>query len=68
MTEREWMPIETAPKDDEEKLLWVKDDGMCIGGFDLCHDRWRVFEGGYFFIEPTHWMPLPAPPKSGATP
>lgn len=69
-----WLPIETAPKDGE-CLLWVAtDDGGEV--MKLVRDKngdW-LYEGEQtyatgFYIEPTHWMPLPPPPAAtkGAT-
>ena len=58
----EWQPIETAPRDGTEILLW--EDGYILGSW--------VEEYGYFADpdghlwknrQPTHWMPLPAPPQ-----
>ncbi len=58
-----WQPIETAPKDGTQVLLW-------IGGHSEPWAQTGFFEGGYWLdsyegidlSSPTHWMPLPPPP------
>jgi hypothetical protein len=58
-----WQPMETAPKID--RIL------LCIGGQDWAIGSWNkdAFDGPQweddglepvaFFVQPTHWMPLP---------
>jgi hypothetical protein len=65
-----WLPIESAPQDERELLLWQEPwETPVIGGWidSSCLDGksgW-MRQGGYW-CEPTHWQPLPAPP--GAPP
>ena len=74
----DWQPIETAPKDGTIVDLWVYGDRCtncfwCTGEeFDdedyTPHWRQQYSEaaGPSFGLdaEPTHWMPLPPPPKT----
>lgn len=69
-----WQPIETAPKDGRNILV---SDGrlVSIGGWltDIDHGAewegqigmagWWAFDLGPNNDRPTHWMPLPEPPK-----
>lgn len=77
MTNHEWQPIETAPKDrplllygfiDPETnfnlLIWTA-PAVFSGEFDSIDEAW-VPHGGTWegpFMTVTHWMPLPEPPK-----
>ena len=66
----EWQPIETAPKDGTEVLVWSEHGGVesayweagCYG-----HSGWTIYQIRTEIAEPdfppTHWMPLPEPPK-----
>lgn len=59
----DWQPIETAPKDGTEVIAY--DDGVYISHWYVTNPQifgwWAGDAGG---INPTHWMPLPTPPKS----
>lgn len=77
---RSWRPIETAPKDNRERLHYVIiTDGVCMPDValwlperpayvDSAGGIWLAREAGWFNVSrsriqnPTHWMPLPAPP------
>lgn len=60
-----WQPIETAPKDRTEILLYR--DGVVYHGWwgkqSSGRNGW-IHERGWFPTAslPTHWMPLPPPP------
>ena len=70
-----WQPIETAPKDVTEVLVWEMLPHLASWGnddnfpdedpqwFDNSYDGYSI---GYSScpLNPTHWMPLPAPPKT----
>jgi len=62
----EWRPIETAPRDGTPVLVGINDAGTRV-----VLVRWQMDDWRYPFTirrlkayTPTHWMPLPAPPKS----
>lgn len=63
----EWQPIETAPKDDHPILCYHPHPG---GGYRICtmlwhkpSSSWRADVHSFIRFDPTHWMPLPEPPK-----
>lgn len=60
----QWQPIETAPKHDLETLILYSSEGVQIGWFSAFHKCWLTTEGKDVWAEPTHWMPLPEPPKT----
>jgi hypothetical protein len=70
-----WQPIETAPKPsilDDPIIVWSEIDGIDVAFWEergrsshqvgwysaTDHDEWE-----YERLQPTHWMPLPEPPK-----
>ena len=59
-----WMPIETAPVNHEFVLLFWNGE-MVTGYFTL--GNWFTVQLGLHglgvFNKPTHWMPLPKPPR-----
>lgn len=62
----EWQPIETAPPFDPNRngdsvLVWVKAEYAEIGHRSRFSGAWYSRAGR--LINPTHWMPLPMPPK-----
>lgn len=70
----EWQPIETAPKDGTDILVYqtdVSEPSMTVCAFDEDWSNdgwWTCCDGKNADIplrgpEPTHWQPLPSPPK-----
>ena len=57
----QWQPIETAPKDDTDVLVLCEDGGILIGCH--CGTMWWIEQTFFEERKPTHWMPLPEPPK-----
>lgn len=65
----EWQPIETAPRDGAEiDLSVLSKDGVRFrapgvvwksGVWRNVAERWVLWDD----VIPTHWMPLPEPPK-----
>jgi hypothetical protein len=82
ITQNEWLPIESAPRDNGTFLAWGEsliDEDFNPDGVALC--SWLDDEGWYGSvwdgrtdhwdcrkIEPTHWRPFPAPPNTEAPP
>jgi hypothetical protein len=70
----QWQPIETAPKDGTRILAYCPNHPD-VGSITRV-TWWRQAKDGHGFIgwgefneqywPPTHWMPLPAPPTTGA--
>ena len=56
----EWRPIETAPVG--KSILIYGSGGVLFGYLDL-QGNWRARHHGPIKSEPSHWMPLPEPPK-----
>lgn len=66
-----WVSInDKMPEKDEEVLLRFESGNMAVGWWDSfseCIVDWYCYAGDdfyeYCFDTPTHWMPLPEPPK-----
>jgi hypothetical protein len=58
-----WRPIETAPKDGTEVLVYVhrRMGPLFMGATNSTGKQWWSRNLGD--VKPTHWMPLPAPPE-----
>jgi hypothetical protein len=61
-----WLPIESAPKDGTEILIFRDYAAVKVGGgYWSIHQRCWI-HGGYMCwqLPPTHWQPLPTPPNT----
>ena len=61
-----WQPIETAPKDSTEILLFSEGWGVWVDKWTKIDDEemWLMCDQWENPVEPTHWMPLPEPPDA----
>lgn len=67
----EWQPIETAPRDGTRVILGA--NGVSWYGYYLDNSKSRAPWSGWRVpsmepdpgCQPTHWQPLPDPPKTG---
>lgn len=79
MRGQSWQPIETAPKEEGLKILgasnapWTQDyypvlvyEGQRFGANKQYFGWYAPFDHDDRAPDPTHWQPLPAPPKDSA--
>jgi hypothetical protein len=69
----EWEVIETAPKDGTAILVYIpsvhETERYTTVSWDTLRSRWLLCQTGWYADdysvhgEPSHWMPLPEPPK-----
>lgn len=69
----EWQPIETAAKDEDVWILGTSGGKIpFVMAWDGYDDEWYTFNRHYETTlqphtnkpwQPSHWMPLPSPPK-----
>jgi hypothetical protein len=69
----EWQAIESAPKDETSVQVWCRVSGWGPRAwFDPENPRrgWGYTDsdwaGTWVGVYPTHWMPLPAPPRAAS--
>jgi hypothetical protein len=67
-----WQPIETAPKDGADILIFIPDmqnypdNPRIVSAFwGICGWTDNAAVGCQTWGNPTHWMPLPEPPTAG---
>ena len=66
-----WRPIETAPKNTLARLVWCPDrKNVHEVYWEASKNRWMIFGTIDVWLSetPTHWQPLPLPPKPPVTP
>lgn len=62
----EWRPIETAPRDGTDILIF-EGNAIIAAWWTSANPRLSGWDAGEFMCDhPTHWLPLPPPP--GDTP
>jgi len=63
--EREWMPIEAAPRDGTKFLIWCPKSKLSLMRFNspIESETWSITGRSWIVPEPTHWRPLPTPPE-----
>jgi hypothetical protein len=64
-----WLPIDTAPRDGSQVLVWAGDE-MHLAFYVPERSVWMQKDGEFVLISdrsPTHWMRLPAPPRTVKT-
>jgi len=79
----DWQPIETAPHDHRVKILgyfpaaeiWPAEIRVIYWGYHGRRERGWVWaqtginaDGEFSWRDPTHWMPLPKPPRASDEP
>ena len=57
-----WQPIETAPKNGRDILIFDK-NGIEIAWWSDIDSEWCHQDMYLSILNLTHWMPLPEPPK-----
>ena len=72
MSEQQWQTIDNAPKDGTAIMLGWTTGHVASGNYERAAnsrgiiERWVTAHGDYSLTAPnapTHWMPLPDPPK-----
>ena len=58
----EWQPIETAPVNHLSMLVYGE-YGMLVAFRDMDWEWWPIPAHAQLGYVPSHWMPLPEPPK-----
>lgn len=77
LEQMQWRPIETAPKDVnvlvycegvEGEVSYEIEEPTIVKAHKYSDDYWVATDTDYYEVtlkNPTHWMPIPFPPKEG---
>lgn len=60
-----WRTMDSAPRDGTPFIIWCEQTGLQNNKSRHLITKVKdgLYEGLMFFDEPTHWRPLPAPPR-----
>lgn len=60
----QWQSIENAPKTGHDILVGKPGHPVRLAFWDEARGgQWSVWPGRELYMDPTHWMPLPAAPE-----
>ena len=60
---REWRTIDTYEPQDTETVLLFTTEGIELAWWSAHGNEFLTNDGKFIYGEPTHWQPLPEPPK-----
>ena len=65
MTVQEWISVkERLPEDSRSVILCTRSRIVGVGFYSKTTRNWvQHYSGGGIYVDVTHWMPLPEPPK-----
>lgn len=65
-----WQPIEKYPREYEIVLVGRENGNQCTMAGCWTGERWLCFSmaGALEIANPTHWQPLPEPPRAHSLP
>ena len=64
LRKRQWISIEDKLPEKGERVLITNGAFVCES-FLANNDKWQRGGTDLFFMQPTHWQPMPEPPKEG---
>lgn len=64
LRKRQWISVKDRLPEKGERVL-ITNGGFVCESFLATNGEWQRGEVDLFFMKPTHWQPLPEPPKEG---